>query len=37
VRVYAALLETYRLQDGDVEVPQVLVDYVGAKRISAVG
>ena len=34
VRVFAALVETYRQEDGDVLVPDVLVRYVGTDRIA---
>jgi seryl-tRNA synthetase len=34
-RVVAAVLETYRLPDGSVEVPEVLVGYAGTDRIKA--
>ena len=33
VRVLAAVLETYRQEDGSVEVPEVLVGYAGTTRI----
>ena len=36
VRVLAALLETYRQEDGSIMVPTVLVPYVGADRVGAV-
>jgi seryl-tRNA synthetase len=35
VRVFAAVLETYRQPDGSVAVPDVLVRYAGAERITA--
>jgi seryl-tRNA synthetase len=34
VRVFAALVETYRQADGDLAVPDVLVRYVGTDRIA---
>jgi seryl-tRNA synthetase len=34
VRTFAAVLETYRRLDGEVDVPEVLVPYVGASRLS---
>ncbi len=34
-RVMAALLETYQRADGGVDIPAVLVDYIGFERIEA--
>ena len=34
-RVFAAVVETYRQDDGSVKVPDVLVRYVGTDRIAA--
>jgi seryl-tRNA synthetase len=36
VRVLAAVIETYRQEDGSIAVPAVLVPYVGAERIGKV-
>lgn len=33
-RTFAAVLETYRRLDGEVDVPEVLVPYVGASRLT---
>ena len=35
VRVYAAVLETYRQPDGSIRVPDVLVRYMGTDVIAA--
>jgi seryl-tRNA synthetase len=33
-RTMVALLETYQRPDGSIDVPEALVDYVGADRIT---